>query len=194
MDISLRKSLRGRVARLLLAAALLFGALVWISLDVWTAPAGLVWHLFHGSSVSFEGHRVAVPWDMLVLHLDEKAFMMTRQVPSHAIPILHSPAAVILIQRDARQPTDMSKDYATIARVNEQPPNGYRFDGLRQLSAPKGTIYCWELARLDTPYLSISCWFDKDTLAASFGGSPAYRERFYKVLAAVSGPPPRANP
>jgi hypothetical protein len=187
MDISLRKSLRGRIARLLLAAALLFGALVWISLDVWTAPAGLVWHLFHGTSVSFEGHKVAVPWDMLVPLSGDRALMMTRQVPSHPIPMLHSPAATILIQRDVGQPTDMSKEYATIARVNEQPPNGYRFNGLRQLFAAKGAIYCWEVMQLDESYISISCWFDKDTLAASFGGSPAYRERFYKVLAAVSG-------
>jgi hypothetical protein len=186
MDISLRKSLRGPIAQLLLAAALLFGALVWISLNVWTAPAGLVWHLFHGTSVSFEGRKIAVPWDMLVPLSGDRALMMIREAPSHPISMLHSPAAVILIQRDAGRPTDMSKDYATIARVNEQPPNGYRFNGLRQLSASKGTIYCWELARLDAPYLSISCWFDKDTLAASFGGSPVYREHFYKVLAAVS--------
>jgi hypothetical protein len=189
-----RKSLRGRIARLFLAAALLFGVLVWVSSNAWTAPAGLVWHLFHGTSVSFEGHKIGVPWDMLVPLSGDRALMMTREVPSHPIPMLHSPAATILIQRDAGRPTDMSRNYDKIARANEQPPDGYRFQGLRQLSAAKGTIYCWELARLDASYISISCWFDKDTLAASYGGSPAYRERFYRVLAIVSGAPPRPNP
>jgi hypothetical protein len=188
-----RKSLRGRIARALLAAALLFGALVWISLNVWTAPAGLVWHLFHGTSVSFEGHRIGVPWDMLVPLSGDRALMMIREAPNHPIPMLHSPAGTILIQRGAGRPIDVSKDYKIIARVNEQPPDGYRFQGVRQLSSAKGTIYCWELARLDASYLSISCWFDKDTLTASYGGSPAYRERFYQVLAAVSGAA-RANP
>jgi hypothetical protein len=194
MDKSLPKSLRTRIARLLLAAALLFGALVWISLNVWTASAGLVWHLFHGTSVSFEGHKIGVPWDMLVPLSGDRALMIIREAPSHPIPMLHSPAATILIQRDAAQPTDMSRYYDRIARANEQPPNGYRFEGLRKLSAAKGTIYCWELAQLDASYISISCWFDKDTLAASFGGSPAYRERFYRVLAAVSGAPAQSNP
>lgn len=187
-----RKSLRGRVARLLLAAALLFGVLVWASSNVWTAPAGVVWHLFHGSSVSFEGHQIGVPWDMLVPLSGDRALMIIREAPKY--PLLHSPAATILIARGAGQPTDMSRNYDKIARANGQPPNGYRFQGVRQVSAAKGTIYCWELASLDASSLSISCWFDKDTLAASYGGSPAYRERFYRVLAAVSGAPPRANP
>lgn len=191
MNISLRKSLKGRIARLLLAAALLFGALVWASSNVWTASAGLVWHLFHGTYVSFEGHKIRVPWDMLVPLSGDRALMIIREAPKYSL--LHSPSATILIQRGARQPADMSKDYDRIARTNEQPPDGYRFQGVRQVSSPKGTIYCWELARLDAPYLSISCWFDKDTLAASFGGSPVYRERFYRVLAAVSAAPPRAN-
>ena len=83
----------------------------------------------------------------------------------------------------------MSMDYARIARVNEQPPSGYRLQGIRQFSAEKGTAYCWELVKLDSSELSISCWFDKDTLAAEFHGSLEYREKFYSMVADVADHP-----
>jgi hypothetical protein len=80
----------------------------------------------------------------------------------------------------------MTKDYDRIARTNEQVPSRYRLLGVHQETAANGNGYCWELIRLDSSSLSVSCWFDKDTLAASYAGSPVYRDDFYRVLASVS--------
>jgi hypothetical protein len=182
----------GRGSRLLLAGVLLMGVLVWISLSVWTVPVALVWHLFHGNLTSFDGHDIHVPWDMWIYRSAGQTLMITREAPRYSI--LRSPAGTMLIERSPGRATDMLKDYDRIARTNEQPPTGYRLDRIRQVPTAKGTGYCWELARIDSPYLSISCWFDKDTLAASYGGSPIYRDEFYKVLAAISNPPSQSSP
>lgn len=50
--------------------------------------------------------------------------------------------------------------------------------------------YCWESMRTDLRALSISCWYNKDTLSAGFEGSPEYRKMFYSVLADLSNVPP----
>src|SRR6266571_589839 len=182
----------GRGSRLLLAGILLMGVLVWISLNVWTVPVALVWHLFHGNLTSFDGHSIHVPWDMWIYRPPGQALIINREAPRYSI--LRSPAGSILIERSPGRATDMSKDYDRIARTNERPPSGYRLDRTRRLSAAQGTGYCWELTRIDSPYLSISCWFDKDTLAATYGGSPIYRDEFYKVLAAIAEEPSTGGP
>jgi hypothetical protein len=185
MDDRSSKSLRLRVARMVLAGTLLFAALVWVSLNVWTASLGVVWHVFHGNFTSFEGHRIHVPWDMLVLRSADPSLTMVREAPTY--PILRSPGGIVLIERRSGPANDMSKYYDRIARANEQPRNGYRFQGIRQLSSAKGTVYCWEMDRLDASQLSISCWFDKDTLGATYDGSPVYRNEFYKAIETVAG-------
>ena len=81
----------------------------------------------------------------------------------------------------------MSKNYERIASANEQPRDGFRLQALRKLAGTKGTVYCWEVANSDSPALSISCWFDNDTLAASFSGSAVYQERFYSIVRTIAG-------
>jgi hypothetical protein len=49
------------------------------------------------------------------------------------------------------------------------------------------------MARLDSSELSISCWFDKDTLGAALEGSPVYSQEFYKAVETVSGAYSPAN-
>jgi hypothetical protein len=80
----------------------------------------------------------------------------------------------------------MSKDYNRIASASERARNGYQFQGIHQLTTAKGYGYCWELVRVDSSSLSISCWFDKDTLAASYDGSPAFRQEFYNAIEVAS--------
>jgi hypothetical protein len=185
MDNRVSKSFRVQVARMVLAGVVLLAALVWISLNVWTASFGLVWHLFHGNFTSFEGHGIHVPWDMLVLRSADPSLTMVRETPKY--PILRSPGGIILIERRSGPANDMSKYYDRIARANEQPQNGYQLQGLHKMSSAKGTVYCWEMDRLDASSLSISCWFDKDTLSASYDGSPVYRNEFFKAIEAAAG-------
>ncbi len=142
----------GRTSGRLLAGVLLFGALVWVSLNVWTASVGLVWHLFHGNFTSFDGHRIHVPWDMWIHRSADQTLTIVREAPKY--PILRSPAGIILIQRIPGRATDMSKDYDRIARDSERARNGYQFQGVHQLATAKGHGYCWELVRLDSSYLS----------------------------------------
>jgi hypothetical protein len=191
MHKSLSELRKGQITRRLVTGVLLVGAFVWFSLNVWTAPVGLVWHSFHGNFTSFEGHRVPIPWDIWVGRSAKGSLMVTREASKY--PILRSPAGTILIERGTGRAADMSKDYDRVARTNDPPPNGYRLQDIRQVLAAKGIGYCWEIVRVDSSYLSISCWFDKDTLAASYGGSPAYREKFYSVLATVSGAPSQSG-
>src|SRR5271169_6774371 len=83
-----------RTSMLLLGAIISLGALVWISLSIWTAPLGLMWHFFHGHSASFEGHRVDVPWDMWVSRSTPGVLLMVRHTPKY--PLLQSPSAIFL--------------------------------------------------------------------------------------------------
>jgi hypothetical protein len=180
-----------RFARGLLAVALIFAALVWISFDVWTAPIGLAWHIFHGDSVSFDGRKVRVPWDMRAFQPDDRSVMLIREEPRYAF--LRQPYGAILVVRHAGPATDLSKNYDRIAHANEQ-TKGYRFLDLRRLPGVKGTVSCWESAKLDAPYTSISCYFDKDTLGAAYGGSPEYSDRFYRMLTTIGAISPQAKP
>jgi len=161
------------------------GGSVWLSLNVWTAPVGLIWHSIHGRSIIFDGHTVDVPWDMWVENSSAQSLMIIREAPKY--PLQQLPAGTIIIQRGSGRAADMSKDYDRIVRADETPPKGYRLQGTRRLFSEKGTAYCWELARTDASHISISCWFDKDTLVAWYEGSPLYRDRFYRVLAAATG-------
>jgi hypothetical protein len=180
-------SVKRNAARLSVVGLLVIVALVWITLDVWTAPLGFVSHVLRGTYASFEGQAVRVPWDMWVQLSDNDTLMIVRRAPTY--PLLNSPWGTIMIQRGTGQPTNMARDFDKIARASEE-LNGYQFQDLHQLSAPKGTVYCWESLKNDSPTLSISCWFDNDTLAASYAGSPDYRSRFYNVIAVVTGARP----
>jgi hypothetical protein len=174
---------------LLLAAFVLLG-MVWLSLNVWTAPVGLLWHLFHGSFTSFEKRKIHVPWDMWRENSGDGALTLIRWKPAYRI--LTSPSGVITVLR-SRLTIDMSKNYDKIADMNEHPPSGYKFRGLHQFTAAKGTAYCWESVALDSSRV-ISCWFDKDTMLADFYGSPVYRDEFYKAIATLSGESSRPSP
>jgi len=181
----LTRSPKRRVLCLSLVAVLYLSVALLYSMTFWTAPLGIAWHLFHGTYTTFEGHRIRVPWDMWALHLDAGGLVIVRKVPKY--PLLRSPAGIIGIGRGRGPATDMSKYYDRIARVNEHVPSGYRLQGRRQMSAARGTVYCWELASVDSSYLSIDCWFDKDTLGATYQGSSVYRDKFYAMVASVSG-------
>lgn len=185
-DSSLSRQRSRRFAKGLLAVALIFVALAWISFDVWTAPIGLVWHLFHGNSISFDGRKVHVPWDMWAPQLSnlggDQSVMLIRETPSYTL--VRQPYGLILIERSAGPATDLSKSYDRIARANEQ-TKGFRLLDLRRLSGAKGNVYCWESTMLNATYLNISCYFDKDTLGATYAGSPEYSERFYGMLTTI---------
>jgi hypothetical protein len=180
-----------KTARLLLITTLVLLTVCWVFLDVWTAGLGLGWHAIHGGSTSFEGHKIHVPWDMVVLgNADNKGPTMLRE--SARYPIFRFPSGVMMISRGP-QLTDMSKFYDKIAQAESTPTLGYGFRGLLQISAPKGQVYCWELARPNSSDLHISCWFDKDSLIASFIGDSRYRQEFYNAVQIVSGASPTSN-
>lgn len=145
---------RTLMARISLAVAVLLGGFTWVSLDVWTAPAGLIWHAFHGSTVSFEGRKIPVPRDMWVRKTSDMAVIMIREAPKY--PLLHSPAGTIVFERSPGRATDMSKDYATIAHANESPAQkGYQVQVLR-FPAPNGPAFCWQTTHPDRSDLYIS--------------------------------------
>lgn len=116
---------RTLMARISLAVAVLLGGFTWVSLDVWTAPAGLIWHAFHGSTVSFEGRKIPVPRDMWVRKTSDMAVIMIREAPKY--PLLHSPAGTIVFERSPGRATDMSKDYArSLTRMSRRHRKGIR--------------------------------------------------------------------
>lgn len=168
-----------------LAVVLLFGALEWVSLNVWTAPIGMVWHLFHGSFTPFDGHKIHVPWDMWVSNSADHSVVIIRPASKH--PVLRSPAGVMLIDRSRRPVTDLSKNYERFARTLEHPLDGHQFLGVHRLSTPTGYGYCWEQSKFDFSELYITCVFEKDTLGGSYVGSSAYRKDFYAAIEAASG-------
>src|SRR5262249_34065820 len=151
--------------------------------DVWTPGFALLWHLEYRGAAAFDGHDVRVPWDMWAYHPDEMSLAIIREAPK--VSFVHFPSALMVISRGRGRPTDMARDYDEIARANQRVPAGYRQNGTRQFPTAKGSGYCWELMQDDGKAISVSCWFDKETLGASYGGSPVYREAFYKVLAAI---------
>jgi len=104
-------------------------------------------------------------------------------------PVLHSRYGIIVDSRLPGRPTEFSTDYEKIARANGQTANGYRALGVHEISAAKGIGYCWESGNADQSRLYISCSFDKVTLGASYSGSTAYREEFYKVISQISTTP-----
>ena len=173
-----------------MAGVLVIAVLVWVSLDVWTAPVGMVWHLFHGRFTSFEGHKILVPWDMWAEHNSVGAIDIIRTQPDY--PIARSRTGVIMIQRVPVR-TDMTKVYDRVSQINGTAVAGYKYLGLQRLQAPRGAVYCWEQARLDSGDLYVECWFDNDTLAATYAGSPTYREDFYDSIKAVSGASANSN-
>jgi hypothetical protein len=160
---------------------------LWLMPTVWTAGHGLAWHALHGNFARFEDHQIQIPWDMWVVSSGNEALTILRQAPKYSV--LHSPYGILVITRGSDPPTDMSKNYDRIAQSNEQTARGLHSLGVRKIFAAKGTGYCWESANSDLSIYSISCWFDKDTLAGSYEGAAAYREEFYKVISLISGVP-----
>jgi hypothetical protein len=168
-----------RVALLVPAAFGLF------SLFIWTAGLAVGWHLVCGKSISFEGQRIPVPWDMFAIHSpDRMAFSMVRWAAP--FPILRSPAGLIFISRNPGATPDSPEHFDRLAQALARSPNGYRLQAVRKLTVAKGTATCWEDANVDSSSISISCLFDKDNLSASLEGSPTYREPFYRALELVS--------
>jgi hypothetical protein len=172
---------------LLLGTAVSFGALAWVCLNIWTVPAGMFWHLFHGKSASFEGHLLHVPWDMWASNTSAHDLSIIRAAPQYSL--LHSPSGILLFVRWQGPPTDISKNYERIAAANGS-RMGYRFQGLQKLEGQKGSVFCWELAKTDLSSMTVSCLFDNDTLSASYDGSPKYLAGFYKAVAVVAGARP----
>jgi hypothetical protein len=166
---------------------ILLALCLWFVPTVWTAGHGLAWHTLHGRFARFEDHQIQIPWDMWVVSSGNETLTILRQAPKYSV--LHPPYGILLITRGSGPPTDMAKNYDRIAQSNEQTRGGLHSLGVRKILAGKGTGYCWESANSDLSNLYISCWFDKDTLAASYEGTTAYREEFYKVVSLISGAP-----
>lgn len=178
---------RRKVAKRLLLGASVSTAAVWFALNVWTAPIGLAWHLRNGNYAAFAGHKIRVPWDMMVHSADDDSMTIIREQPRYRI--LPSPSALIVISRTSGPIIDMNRDYPQIARVNEQPPKGYRFQGIHNVEAAKGKGFCWESVRADPTDYLIACRFDNDSLTAFYSGDPSHKAEFYKVVATVSEKP-----
>ena len=159
--------------------------LMYVSTNVWTAPIGLVWHLFHGNAVSFSGYKIYVPGDRWAHTSGRDGVTILRQAPNYNI--FHSPSGILLFTRGSGPATDMSRNYDKIAQANEQTTLELHPMGTRKLAGTKGTVYCWESANGDVSNLVISCWFDKDTLAASYTGTPNYRDDFYRAVSVLAG-------
>jgi hypothetical protein len=83
----------------------------------------------------------------------------------------------------------MSKNYDKIAQANEQTTHGLQPRGVRKIAAAKGTVYCWESANSALSEFVIFCWFDKDTLAASYAGTSNYRDEFYETVSQLADAP-----
>jgi len=176
--------MKRRQSNLVALGILLVGAMAWLLLQFWTAPLGVCSHLLFGQAAFFEGHRIPVPWDMLVAGSTKDHLVLVRESPRFRL--LRAPAGSIIVLRGPGPVTDMSKNYERIASANEQPPEGFSFHALRKFAGAKGTVFCWELASSDFSVTSVSCSFDNDTLAASFSGSSVYRERFYSIVQTIS--------
>jgi hypothetical protein len=177
-----------RTSAVLMAGLFVCCFLAWFFAEVWNAPEGIVWHVMHGNYASFQGREVAIPWDMWVNDSGRDQLTITRQAPNN--PMLHSPSGIMLISRNSTvAPLDMTKDYEYLNRFSRRPLAGFRFEGTHEIAALKGKGYCWEAVSLDSAYVSISCWFDKDTLGASYVGSAAYRANFYRAVGTVSDAP-----
>jgi hypothetical protein len=172
-----------------MAAFVVGCALAWFFANVWTAPTGIGWHAVHGSDVAFQGQKIPVPWDMWVSNSDDEGLAITREAARD--PLFRSASGLILISRTKAGGTnlDMAKNYDRLTRENQDSPTGFIYKGVRELSAANGKGYCWESVSVDAQYDSISCLFDKDTLAASFVGSPGYRDKFYRIVDEISGAP-----
>ena len=147
-----------------------------------------MWHLFHGRFTSFEERKIRVPWDCWVFRPENGGIVIERPAPQYSL--LHSPGGQIVISRSpAGIGLDLSNGYNRIVNhlISSQESIGYKFQSVHRTSLGDKAGYCWEFLRSDSRVLSIFCWFDKDTLGVSFSGSPAYREKFYFVVAELTG-------
>jgi hypothetical protein len=179
--IIMPKVFASRISRWSFALVLSFGVLIWISLNVWTAPAGILWHVFHGRFITFGGQKIAVPWDMWVDGSSESTIMI-REAAKYRL--LNSPWGTIVLARGAGKPTDLVTDNGRIVRSEEQLPEGFHLRLVREVRSGKRKGYCWESSRVDTPELIISCHFDHETLSAAFSGNSKYSNAFYEAILA----------
>jgi hypothetical protein len=179
VTVIMAKAFGSRISRWSLALVLAFSVVVWISLDVWTAPAGILWHLFHGRSTIFAGEKIVVPWDMWV-DGSSQSIAITREAAKYGL--LNSPWGTIVLARGEGQRTNMVTDYGRIARSEEQLPKGFRLRLVREVRLEKRKGYCWESSRVDTPELMISCHFDNETFSAAFRGNSKYSNVFYEAI------------
>ncbi|MGA9882643.1 MAG: hypothetical protein WBQ34_02870 [Candidatus Acidiferrales bacterium] len=162
--------------------AIIVALCAWFVPEFWTAWMGIGWHILHGSSFEFEGHRIEVPWDMAVSS-GRTDFAIVRQMPKYAI--FKPPSGIMMVTRRPGPPTDLAKNYQRISQA-VQPSPGYHLLDLRKFAGVKGTIFCWEDADATASDLDIECWFDKDTLMATYRGTEAYRGTFYKVVSQLA--------
>ena len=194
MPISSNPLRRRRISQFVGAGVLSLGAFTLVTFYVWTAPLGWMWHLLNGRFTTFEGQKIHVPWDFWVNRLDSGDIVITR--PTAEYSLLHSPAGNMFIRRPRHGvQLDLSKDYDRVASrlVSSQESDGYELRTVRKLFIRNELGYCWEFMRSDSRALSVFCWFDKDTLAVEFVGSPEYREKFYSVLGDLSDAPPKSE-
>lgn len=169
----------------LLAGLIVVATVVYVSTKVWTTPIGWGWHLFHGNFISFSGCRIYVPADMWARSSGNESVTILRQAPTY--DRFRFPSGILLFTRAAGPATDMSTNYDKIAQANEQSTVELQPLGIRKIAGVKGIVYCWESANRDVSNLVISCWFDKDTLAASYAGTPNYRDDFYRAVFLLAG-------
>lgn len=175
------KAFASRISRWSFAVVLTLGSLVWISLNLWTAPIGLLWHISHGRFASFGDRRIAIPWDMWV-DRGNHGIVIVREAAKHRL--LNSPWGTIVLTQGTGKPTSLPADYDRIARSEEQLPEGFRLQVVREVRARKRRGYCWESSRVGTSELMISCHFQNDTFSAALRGSSSYSHAFYEAISA----------
>jgi len=185
MQESTTPSAGHRASRVLCLGVLVVGLCGLFTLLAWTAGFGLGWHAIHGGSVSFEGHRIRVPWDMMAFHSsDGGAIRLVRWAAPY--PIFRSPAGMIFISRQAAASLGKRGSFDHLASVLGEPPRGYRLRAIRKLPAATGTVTCWEHVSSDSSSFSIECLSDGAALRASLLGSRAYYQGFYSALSDVT--------
>jgi hypothetical protein len=183
MTATVRKPLASRISRWSLTLVLAFGSLVWITLNVWTAPTGILWHVFHGRATAFGSQKIVVPWDMWV-DRPNQSLMIIREPAKYRL--VNSPWGTIVLVRGRGQPTSPTSNYSRIARSEEQLPEGFRLQLVREVRSGKQRGLCWESSRIGTPEPMISCHFDNDTLSATFNGTSKYSDAFYSAISAAA--------
>lgn len=177
-DIPISSS--SRFSRLMLASILLVGICVWAALNVWTAPLGLAWHLFHGQFAFFHGHPIKVPWDMFVLQSGGGNITILREAPRYAV--LGSPSGLMIMVRVPRQSAGR-QGFGGSAPTYLQPPKEYQPSAGQKIELGQN-VFCSQYERADLPRFYIACSSTNDSFV--YEGDARYCDSFYSGVTAAS--------